>query len=213
MKNKYAWIRQNDDDFDGPFEKMTLSGNRHETDIHYRADGKNNRVLYDTQNFKCRQCGFFVTANRELSGVNNRNHCPRCLWSRHMDLHTAGDRKSECLSRMEPIGLTYKQTNKRYGQNDQGELMLIHRCTGGDKVSINRIVADDDILAISQVFEKSLLLEMDVRKMLNAEGVLLLGVYDSSKVYRQLIGLSGDLHKMIEPLLDSRNFEKYHQLN
>jgi hypothetical protein len=200
MKNKYAWIRQNDDDFDSPIEKIVLSGNRHETEIHYRADGKNNRVLYDTQNFKCRQCGFFVTANRELSGVNNRNHCPRCLWSRHMDLHTAGDRKSECLSRMEPIGLTYKQTNKRYGQNDQGELMLIHRCTGCDKVSINRIAADDDIQAISRVFGKSLLLELDVREILNEEGVSMLGAHESSRVYRQLIGLSKMYQEMIMPV-------------
>jgi hypothetical protein len=199
MKNKYAWIRQNEDDFDGPFEKVILSGNRRETDDRYRADGRNSRVLFDTQNFKCRQCGFFVTANRELSGVNNRNHCPRCLWSRHMDLHTAGDRKSECKSRMEPIGLTCKQTNKRYGQNDQGELMLIHRCTGCDKVSINRIAADDDIQVISRIFEKSLLVEMDVREMLNDKDVLLLGVHDSSRVYRQLIGLSSMYQEMIMP--------------
>jgi hypothetical protein len=211
MKNKYAWIRQNDDDCDDPFEKMTLSGNRHDTENHNYTEGKQSRVIYDTQNFKCRNCGLFVIANRELSGVNNRNHCPRCLWSRHMDLLTAGDRKSECKSRMEPIGLTCKQTNKRYGMNVDGELMLIHRCIGCDKVSINRIAADDDIQAISQVYQKSLLLEMDIREILSEEGVFLLGAHDSSRVYRQLFGLSGELHEMMESMLDSRNFEEYLQ--
>lgn len=145
------------------------------------------RVIYDTQNFKCRNCGFFVTQNRELSGVNNRNHCPRCLWSRHMDI-TPGDRKSDCLSRMEPVGLTVKHVNKKYGCA-VGELMVIHVCTGCGKVSINRIAADDDPDVIHTIFNISLEMPLELRERLTGEAILLLQHEERQIVRRQLYGL------------------------
>jgi predicted RNA-binding Zn-ribbon protein involved in translation (DUF1610 family) len=145
------------------------------------------RVIYDTQNFKCRNCGFFVTQNRELSGVNNRNHCPRCLWSRHMDI-TPGDRKSDCLSRMEPVGLTVKHVNKKYGCA-VGELMVIHVCTGCGKVSINRIAADDDPDVIHTIFTISLEMPLELRERLTEEAILLLQHEERQIVRRQLYGL------------------------
>ncbi|BCY16383.1 hypothetical protein hrd7_02320 [Leptolinea sp. HRD-7] len=145
------------------------------------------RVIYDTQNFKCRNCGFFVTQNRELSGVNNRNHCPRCLWSRHMDI-TPGDRKSDCLSRMEPVGLTVKRVNKKYGCA-VGELMVIHVCTGCGKVSINRIAADDDPDVIHTIFTISLEMPLELRERLTGEAILLLQHEERQIVRRQLYGL------------------------
>ncbi|NMB58424.1 MAG: RNHCP domain-containing protein [Chloroflexi bacterium] len=145
------------------------------------------RVIYDTQNFKCRNCGFFVTQNRELSGVNNRNHCPRCLWSRHMDI-TPGDRKSDCLSRMEPVGLTVKHVNKKYGCA-VGELMVIHVCTCCGKVSINRIAADDDPDVIHTIFNISLEMPLELRERLTGEAILLLQHEERQIVRRQLYGL------------------------
>ena len=49
-------------------------------------------------------CGLEVLP---LSNGSYRNHCPRCLYSKHPDL-TPGDRASSCGGLMEPIGVKYK---------------------------------------------------------------------------------------------------------
>ena len=106
--------------------------------------------------FTCKQCGFFVSSAAVLSGVFNRNHCPYCLWSRHVDLFKDGDRMAACKTAMRPIGLTLKKTTKKYNGSRTGELMLVHLCTGCASVSINRIAADDDPDCMLQVFKDSL---------------------------------------------------------
>lgn len=200
MKEKLYKKRYMDDDFDASFEKSHLSRNNklkfHNSHVHE----KNSRVIFDTNNFKCLHCGLFVTADREISGVNNRNHCPRCLWSRHMDLLKPGDRKAECKSRMEPVGLTVKQTLKRYNMDKLGELMLIHCCTGCGKLSINRVAADDNALSIYQIFINNSEANPELKMGLETEGILLLGSKDLPDVYTQLFGRQAveDLHDPIK---------------
>ena len=138
--------------------------------------------------FTCIQCGFPVSSDRELSGVNNRNHCPRCLYSRHVDEKKAGDRKADCMSRMEPVGLTIKHTHKRYGPPEQGELMIIHVCKGCGKVSINRIAADDDAAFIYDLFKNSADAPADWKADLLAQGIRPLGLDDLTAVYSRLFG-------------------------
>ena len=138
--------------------------------------------------FTCIQCGFPVSTDRELSGVNNRNHCPRCLYSRHVDELKAGDRKATCMSRMEPLGLTIKQTHKRYGPPEQGELMLIHACKGCGKISINRIAADDDAVFIYKLFKNSADAPANWKADLLAQGIRPLGLDDLTAVYSRLFG-------------------------
>ena len=106
--------------------------------------------------FKCQHCQALVSVVHELSGVNNRNHCPYCLWSRHLDLYQAGDRLSACRGSMQPIGLTLKKTRNKYARGLSGELMLIHACQGCQALSINRIAVDDDVALLVEVFEESL---------------------------------------------------------
>ncbi len=120
--------------------------------------------------------------------MNNRNHCPRCLWSRHMDMNTPGDRRSECLSRMEPIGLTIKQVNKRYGDN-QGELMLIHLCTGCGKISINRIAGDDGTEALFDVYKASCESSTSPKIAPDLKEMRVLGRKDLHIVRTQLFGV------------------------
>ncbi|MBA4384651.1 MAG: hypothetical protein C0410_07935 [Anaerolinea sp.] len=186
MKHKHI-TRFNEGEFlDAAFEKRKkyISHTRDENDREEpRRDGK----VYE-KGFTCAQCGFSVTTDREMSGVNNRNHCPRCLWSRHVDELKAGDRKAQCKSRMQPLGLTIKQTAKRYNRQAQGELMLIHRCTGCGKLSINRIAADDDAAVIYQVFNRSFGLTEKWKEILKDEGIRLLGATDLTVVYSQLFG-------------------------
>jgi hypothetical protein len=102
--------------------------------------------------FTCKNCGRYISARTAVSGVVNRNHCPYCLHSRHVDLFKAGDRLCACKSLMAPIGLTLKKSRDKYAHKQGGELMLIHRCTACGVLSINRIAADDDPVNLESVF-------------------------------------------------------------
>jgi hypothetical protein len=137
--------------------------------------------------FKCTHCHALVSTHTLRSGVNNRNHCPFCLWSKHVDLKAAGDRLADCQGAMPPIGLTVKKIHKKYGDS-QGELMLIHRCTVCGKLSINRIAADDDPRQILQVFESSQALDRLERDRLEADGIAMLKTAQADSVRRQLFG-------------------------
>ncbi len=186
MKSKHSRWRSEEDASFASFEKRHKNKNKDRTNS--SDDLRGQYKEHREHGFTCVQCGFPATADRELSGVNNRNHCPRCLWSRHVDEVKAGDRKSVCRSRMQPIGLTVKQTQKRYGQTAQGELMLIHRCTGCGKISINRIAADDDAARIYQLFNQLTEITAEDRQLFAAQGIIPLGRGDLTTVYSQLFG-------------------------
>ena len=109
--------------------------------------------------FTCRDCGRFVSSAAGLAGVQNRNHCPYCLSSRHLDLYEPGDRLSACKAIMRPVALALKQVRKKYGRPGQGELMLVHACIDCGRVSINRLAADDDPDRVLAVFSNSLRLD------------------------------------------------------
>src|SRR5512141_599754 len=136
--------------------------------------------------FKCVHCGVIVSSAHFLSGVNNRNHCPYCLWSCHLDLYAAGDRLSACKGQMKPIGLTMKNGRNKYRLEKRGELMLIHQCIECGALSINRIAADDDPSIIVDVFQKSL--DHHVHQICEAHGILALQAQDVDALYRQLYG-------------------------
>lgn len=186
--------RKHDDEV--TFEKIRSSKQKRWSEKSIQ-ENHHKRVIFDTYNFKCLQCGAFVSADREQSGVNNRNHCPNCLWSRHVDLSKPGDRKCECKSRMEPVGLSIKQSIKKYGNEKQGELMLIHRCCGCEKFSINRIAADDNTLVIYDLFlksEKNLVL----KTQLEAKKIFMLTPRDLTTVHAQLFGNQSLLNEFVE---------------
>ena len=68
--------------------------------------------------FRCTHCHYDVPA--DAPGTAHRNHCPTCLWSRHLD-DVPGDRAADCGSSMEPIAITVR---------GDGEWVLVHRCSG-----------------------------------------------------------------------------------
>src|SRR5687768_13789071 len=133
--------------------------------------------------FHCGNCGALVSSMNMLSGVQNRNHCPYCLWSRHLDLYSAGDRLSACKARMKPIGLTMKKGRNKYRLSPRGELMLVHECTGCNSISINRIAADDDPETVFAVFRASL----NASKY-DRHGIVMLNEEDMQEVHIQLHG-------------------------
>jgi hypothetical protein len=138
--------------------------------------------------FECRRCGRPVSALPALSGVQHRNHCPYCLWSRHVDLHTPGDRLAVCQGLMPPIGLTFKRLRKQYPSRQPGELMLVHRCAECGAVSLNRLAADDLPPAVWEVFQASLHLPPAERLGLLSAGIDLLDAPDAAVVQFKLFG-------------------------
>jgi DNA-directed RNA polymerase subunit RPC12/RpoP len=131
--------------------------------------------------FHCVHCRQLVPVDWLLSAVRNRNHCPYCLHSRHLDLLRAGDRLAACKGSMQPIALTCKRSRKRYGQAT-GELMLVHRCSECGKLSLNRIAADDDSEAILS------LLSQTSDAGLESAGIQPLTLDDLPKVHKWLFG-------------------------
>jgi hypothetical protein len=146
------------------------------------------RYYPNQQDFTCKHCGNWVTVNPYFSGVTNRNHCPYCLWSRHVDLLAAGDRLSACKGKMRPIGLTIKRQSKKYGSVLQGELMLIHHCTECGAISINRLAADDDAERLIVVYEHSLQMDEKIHQKLSESGIVLLEEVHRNLVYQRIEG-------------------------
>jgi RNHCP domain len=83
--------------------------------------------------FRCRHCRLDVPL--DAPGTMHRNHCPSCLWSRHLDEHVPGDRAAACAGSMEPIAVSVR---------DDGEWAVVHRCRGCATVRANRIAGDDN---------------------------------------------------------------------
>jgi hypothetical protein len=140
--------------------------------------------------FRCAHCRALVSSAHLLSGVNNRNHCPYCLWSCHLDLYAAGDRLSACKAPMKPIALTLKKGRNKYRRDPRGELMLVHQCTDCGILCINRIAADDDSVTVMAVFQDSLALPQQVHHLGQQNGITILKTEDARIVQTQLYGLS-----------------------
>ncbi len=151
---------------------------------------KTNKVKSKNQEnvFSCGNCRRPIRSSG-LIGTKHRNHCPFCLWSRHLDSCQPGDRKAECQARMEPIGLTFKHEGvDKYGKLRQGELMIIHKCLGCGKLSINRIAGDDQPEAILNLLKKSQKLSPEEKSRLKKNGIDLIPLTKEKQVRRQLFG-------------------------
>lgn len=186
MLNSRNRNRRKHSDFEENFEKIKQKKNGCDNQV--RSWQNKPRFTAHQNEFKCKNCGYMVDLRREISGVNNRNHCPYCLWSLHVDLVKPGDRRASCKGRMEPVGLTVKHTLKRYGNEKPGELMIIHLCLTCGKHSINRISGDDTALKLMELFDRSRNIPKALSSQLAAEGILLLGPRDLTLVHSQLFG-------------------------
>ncbi|HWE62965.1 MAG TPA: RNHCP domain-containing protein [Chloroflexota bacterium] len=109
----------------------------------YRHDTRPRWKDPHDQTFRCRRCKLLVGALP--SGGRHRNHCPFCLYSRHVDACKPGDRASDCGALMAPVA-AYTRRN--------GEYALVHRCLCCAIERHNRIGADDDfdlVLSLPQI--------------------------------------------------------------
>lgn len=83
------------------------------------------------EDFTCGHCGAFV------KGDGYTNHCPRCLWSTHVDI-APGDRAESCGGMMEPVAL----------EGSTPEYVIVHRCKKCDAVRRVKVSAHDDPQAL-----------------------------------------------------------------
>lgn len=94
--------------------------------------------------FHCVRCCQPVSP--EAWGTQHRNHCPYCLWSRHVD-EVPGDRASDCRGSMEPIAVWVRPG---------GDWAIIHRCRKCGELHSNRIAGDDNELALASLAVRAL---------------------------------------------------------
>ena len=94
-----------------------------------REEGRRNFLPRGNDPFTCAVCGATVLP---LEG-GFRNHCPVCLWSRHVD-RVPGDRGDTCLGSMEPVELQGSPSGGWY---------IVHRCTRCGAVRRNHTAEKD----------------------------------------------------------------------
>lgn len=80
------------------------------------------------ENFICEHCGL------KVKGTGYTNHCPNCLWSKHVDLEIPGDRLNPCQGLMEPVGAEQKK----------GKWRIITKCLQCGKVHVNEVSPEDN---------------------------------------------------------------------
>lgn len=89
------------------------------------------------EDFTCERCGLRV------EGSGYTNHCPKCLWSKHVDVEP-GDRAAPCGGMMKPVAL--EGASPRY--------RLVHRCTLCGLRRVNDIAVQDDASAMLEIAGK-----------------------------------------------------------
>ena len=81
--------------------------------------------------FICKNCGFVVP----VLGYTSRNHCPKCLYSLHVDINP-GDRANDCSGLMKPIGVI---------PNTKKGFVILYECTACGFKGKNKAASDDNI--------------------------------------------------------------------
>jgi hypothetical protein len=86
------------------------------------------------EDFVCERCG------AEVKGSGYTNHCPKCLWSKHVDLFP-GDRLNRCQGMMKPVAV----------EVEGDTYLILHVCEvcGFDKR--NRVEKNDDFDVVIQI--------------------------------------------------------------
>jgi hypothetical protein len=168
------------------------------------------RIERCDQAFQCVQCRQYVVCDPGVAGVQHRNHCPACLWSRHLDWRTAGDRLAGCRAAMAPVGLTSKRSRNKYARERDGELMLIHQCISCATIVIIRSNADDSPAAILELVSSSQTISPRLEAELADQGIARLTTSDTDLVRKRLFGKpSADAQQATEASSSSRSFRSH----
>ncbi len=83
------------------------------------------------EEFTCGNCGKKVNK----LGYSCRNHCPYCLYSKHIDINP-GDRLEDCCGMLEPVSV---ELNSKKGY------VIVFKCKKCGKIRKNKAANDDNI--------------------------------------------------------------------
>ncbi len=91
----------------------------------------NKNFIKHSEDFVCENCGTKVFGN------GYTNHCPECLYSRHVDIDP-GDRMENCFGLMRPMQVMAQGS----------KTMLVHKCEACGTIRKNRTAENDNFEAI-----------------------------------------------------------------
>lgn len=86
------------------------------------------------EDFMCENC------RNPVEGTGFTNHCPVCLWSKHVDINP-GDREEPCQGMMEPVGVEKKKDIYR----------ILFRCISCGAERWNKAAKEDDFEVLLQI--------------------------------------------------------------
>ncbi|MBX4191390.1 MAG: RNHCP domain-containing protein [Candidatus Doudnabacteria bacterium] len=91
------------------------------------------------EDFVCENCG------HNVSGSGYTNHCPKCLYSKHVDVNP-GDRSANCGGMMKPIEV----------ELNHGEYTILHKCIRCKFERKNKTVPEDNFNLIIKLSNGSI---------------------------------------------------------
>lgn len=94
------------------------------------------------EGFICEKCGKKV----EKLGYSCRDHCPYCLYSKHVDINP-GDRQEECQGQLKPVSLEI-DSKKGY--------VIIYKCKKCGKIRKNKAAKDDNMDLLIELSSKQI---------------------------------------------------------
>ena len=101
---------------------------------------ENSKFTKIDEEFVCKNCGKKVSK----LGYTSRNHCPYCLYSKHLDINP-GDRAEDCHGMLEPIGIEISP-KKGY--------VIVFKCKKCGAIRKNKAAEDDNIDEIIKLSAK-----------------------------------------------------------
>jgi len=90
------------------------------------------------EDFRCGKCGY------DVAGRGFTNHCPKCLWSKHVD-NNPGDRAAGCGGMMEPVRV----------EVDGEKYIITNRCVVCGHEKRNKAAKDDDFEVLLEIARRS----------------------------------------------------------
>lgn len=97
--------------------------------------------IKNDEGFICEHCGYKV----EPLHYTSRDHCPKCIYSKHVD-KDPGDRLESCCGLLKPTGLE-KNAKKGY--------TIIFQCEKCGAIRKNKMADDDDFDYLMEIVKKN----------------------------------------------------------
>lgn len=95
------------------------------------------RFTRTKEDFICEHCG------AEVVGTGYTNHCPECLWSKHVDMNP-GDRAASCGGMMAAVRV----------DTEKGVHIVVHRCVRCGHTKRNKVSPADNYGVLLEVIQK-----------------------------------------------------------